>query len=97
MEKEDAGKKQGEGKRIDEFKDPGTFDAKFDFETRRVSFSDGFLDHYDNTLGFISGVLDMVFQIADAGRLAEVDSGRMEWVILEAQNKVRELQKDLGE
>jgi hypothetical protein len=84
-----------EGKSLDK-KDPGAFDHKFDFETRRVSFSDGFLDHYSQNLGFIYGVLDMIFQIADAGRLGEVDGGGLEWVIQEAEARVKELEKNLG-
>lgn len=96
MGKENVCKIQDDGKRIDK-KDPGAFDAKFDFETRRVSFSDGFLDHYSENLGFISGVLDMIFQIADAGRLEEVGRGGLEWVVLEARTRAEELQKNLGE
>ena len=85
-----------EGKGTGNEKDPGAFDQKFDFETRRVSFSDGCLDHYSQNLGFIYGVLDMIFQIADSGRLAEVDRGGLEWVVQEAEDRVKELEKNLG-
>ena len=94
MEKEDEGKIQDDGKRIDR-SEPGAFESEFDRERRRVSYNGKFVEHYKENLFFISGILDMIYQLADAERLEDLERVGLASVVLDARIRVDELQENL--
>ena len=72
------------------------FEPQFDFKTRRQSYNAKFVDHFSEQIGFITGVLDMLFIISDAKRWDDT-SQELNWVILEARTRADELLKVLNE
>lgn len=73
----------------------GDFEARFDVATRRFSYNSEFHDYYKVNLGFVVGVLDMVFQLADAKRLTDLKNDGFLWVVLEARDRAEQLQNNL--
>lgn len=82
--------------RKEEEESSNVFEPQFDFKTRRQSYNDKFVDHLSEQIGFIAGVLDMLFIVGDTKRWDDT-SQELNWVILEARTRADELIKVLKE